>query len=108
MINWIHVDVSADKSVLIDLKERLDGKIYVDEPLEITTDGTSSHLFISSMAVGEIMDEIQSISKEAEETIHIRYCASIPGSYHEITGTCKDGQMVIESDTTERVEEQED
>lgn len=104
MINWINFNIDGDLSIMDELQLRLGQILSANETLTLRLTDESAMLFVESFQAEAIVDELETVSKRnPDEQIGIRYAASVPGSYHVITGLVKRGKMQILKDKTEKI-----
>ena len=102
MLNWINFSVEGAEPIIDELQNRLGQFLSANETLTLRTTEKGSMLFVESFQEEAIVSEVETVSRKyPDESIGIRYAASIPGSYHVITGTYKAGQIGSVQEETE-------
>ena len=102
-INWIHITITAPAAELRALDALLAMKLR-PEAYQLCEEGSEPHLVTESLDVEAVMDCIAQASAAYPAALFgIRYCASLPGAYHEIIGTCSAGNITVNRDTVDRI-----
>lgn len=102
-INWIHFNLKAKQNICKEIDASLRPVLSKKGLYEITTDN-DTQLCVDTSDVDAVLNAaIKASENHPEDPIEIRYCASTPGAYHEIIGTCKNGQIEIISDKTDLI-----
>ena len=101
MINWIHFNIEAPTKVLKQFMFQMSPDMKEDHLPEVNNEDERTVICVESNDVNRVIDNVQAVSERTESPIHVRYCASLPGSYHEIYGIFRNGELEIISDATD-------
>ena len=104
MINWIHLEILPEfsgSSTTEDICRALLFEGISKDAIEMKED---QELLVDSKKVDKIIETIVSVSEVyPDENIRVRYLASVPGSYHEVIGICRNGKISIKKDEKEKI-----
>lgn len=103
-VNWIHMDISAKKHVLGSICNGFADRGIPEGSYHIEDSSDDPVVLCDSHEVGKVLDVITDVSSaHPKDVVRIRYCASLPGSYHEILGECVAGNIEVTRDTVEHL-----